>query len=373
MKVSVDIQAAIAQRAGVGRFVKCLAEHLAPLRGQDDLQWFYFDFRRRGHGLHLPGGTERAVRWVPGRAVQGAWKTLRFPPYTWFAGSADVYHFTNFIRPPLWNHAPTVVSIYDVSFLRFPDAAEPGNLAYLTSHIRRTVRRADAILTISTFSKQEIVDTLGVDPDRVYPIYPGVDHRDLRPPTPAEVTESRRALGLTDPYLLFVGTLEPRKNVTLLVDAFARLSDYPGRLVLAGMKGWKTEPILRHIEASPCRDRIHVLEFVPDRQLAALYAGADLFVFPSLYEGFGFPPLEAMAYGTPVVASTGGSLPEVLGDTARMIPTFDTGDWADGLAELLADPDARAALAERARPHPARYTWARAAEQTWAVYRKVAR
>jgi glycosyltransferase involved in cell wall biosynthesis len=371
VKVSVDIQAAIAQRAGIGRYVQCLAEHLGAFRGTDALQWFYFDFRRRGHGLTLPGGAERAVRWVPGRVVQGAWKTLHFPPYNWFAGAADVYHFTNFIRPPLTRGA-SVVSIYDVSFLRYPDAAEPANLAYLRAHIGRTVRRADAIITISAFSKQEIVALLGADPGRVHAIYPGVNHERGRPDAEA-IRDARAALRLEGSYLLFVGTLEPRKNIPLLVDAFGRLRDYPGALVLAGMRGWKTEPILAHIARSPARDRIRVLDYVPDRHLPALYAGADLFVFPSRYEGFGFPPLEAMTYGVPVVSSTGGSLPEVLGDAAALVPEEDPAAWAETLASLLADPDRRAALAARGRTWPARYTWEHAAEATWAVYRQVAR
>lgn len=370
MKVSVDIQAAIAQRAGIGRYVQCLAEHLGAFRGTDELQWFYFDFRRKGHGLNLPDARERAVRWIPGRIVQAAWKTVRMPPYDWFAGPADVYHFTNFIRPPLTRGA-SVVSIYDVSFLRFPDAAEPANLAYLRAHIGRTVRKADAIVTISEFSKQEIVELLHADPERVHAIYPGVNHRKSLPDA-AAVRRARVELGLDGPYLLFVGTLEPRKNIPLLVDAFDRLRDYPGSLVLAGMKGWRTEPILAHIAQSSRHDRIHVLDYVPDCHLPALYAEADLFVFPSLYEGFGFPPLEAMTYGTPVVSSTGGALAEVLGDAALLIPDYDPDHWAQTLASLLADPRRRTQLAERGREHPALYTWERAAEATWAVYRAVA-
>ena len=132
MRVTLDIQAAIAQRAGVGRYTKSLVEHLGPFAGSDELRLFYFDFQRKGVPFPVPGASQHAVRWCPGQFVQKAWKTLNWPPYNWFAGAADVYHFPNFIRPPL-KRGKSVVTIHDIAFIRYPQTLEPRNLAYLTA------------------------------------------------------------------------------------------------------------------------------------------------------------------------------------------------------------------------------------------------
>ena len=166
MIVCMDIQAGVGQRAGVGRYTQSLVEHLGPQAGADELRLFYFDFQRRGTPWGTPGARQRAVRWVPGRVVQKAWKTIRWPPFNWFAGAADVYHFPNFIVPPL-TRGRAVVTIHDVSFLRFPEAAEEKNRRYLTAQIRDTVARADAIITDSAFSGREIQDLLGVSHARL--------------------------------------------------------------------------------------------------------------------------------------------------------------------------------------------------------------
>ena len=367
MIVSVDIQAAVAQRAGVGRFVKCLAEHLGKHAGDDVLRLFYFDFKRKGAPVDAGAVDHRAVRWIPGRFVQQAWKRLNWPPADWFAGRADVHHFTNFVRPPLRRGA-SVVSIYDVSFLRFPEAAEPRNLAWLQARMPETVARADAILTISECCRRDIIERLGAPADRVFAVHPGLDHATGDVPAAAE--RVRSALDLDRPYLLSVGTLEPRKNYPFLIDVFDALPGFDGDLVIAGMRGWKTEPILERIAASPRADRIRLADYVADEHLPALYAGAEAFVFPSLYEGFGFPPLEAMAAGIPVIASTGGALPEVLGDAATLCDPHDRDAWVEAVQRCLESTDARTNR-QAAAAQAARYTWDRAALETWEVYRRI--
>lgn len=370
MKVCVDIQPAVAQRAGVGRFTKCLVEQLAVDCGDDELSLFYFDFKRNGLGFPVGGATTRPVQWVPGRYVQQAWRRLNWPPFDWFAGSADLYHFTNFIRPPL-RKGRSIVTIYDASFLRFPEAAEPKNLAYLTSRIQDTADRADGVITISEFSAQEIHEWLGVPRDRIHVTYPGLDHQVRERPAPSAIAATRKTLGLDRPYLLFVSTMEPRKNIPFLVDLFDAADFFDGDLVLAGMKGWKVEPILEHIGRARRRDRIHYLEYVDDSALPALYAGAELFVFPSLYEGFGLPPLEAMMYGTPVVSSSGGSLPEVLGSAADVMPDFAMERWLESLRVNLEDSDRRSRMQEQGKVQARSYTWKEAAAKTWQAYRSL--
>jgi len=156
-----------------------------------------------------------------------------------------------------------------------------------------------------------------------------------------------------------------------MIEVFEQLEGIDCDLVIAGMPGWKVGPIMERMNRSPKRDRIRYLNYVPDTQLPALYAGAELFLITSFYEGFGFPPLEAMAYGTPVISSAGGSLAEVLGDAALIMPQFDAGAWTSAIRDLLNDPARRARLAAHAPAHAARYSWTETARQTWDVYRRV--
>ena len=311
MRICVDIQAAVAQRAGVGRYTRNLVEHLgaeAP-SDSDELRLFYFDFHRRGLDFTCPHARLVPVRWMPGKYVQHSW-------------------------------------------------------------IHDTARRADAIITDSHFSKREIEGWLKVPPDKVFAIHLGVSPTCSRP-APSSIDSLRDQLNLARPYLLTVGTLEPRKNLPFMVDVFEAMTDFDGDLVIAGMPGWKVEPILARMHNSPKRDRIRYLEYIPDGQLSSLYAGAELFLITSFYEGFGFPPLEAMACGTPVVSSPGGSLAEVLGDAAIVVPEFDATLWANALHSLLHDRTRRDRLAAQAPAHAARFSWAETAKNTWDVYRKV--
>jgi len=369
MIACVDIQAAVGRRTGVGRYVKCLAENLGAHRGSDELRLVSFDFKRNGVPLPLGGGERKTIRWVPGRIVQQGWKWLGWPPYDALSGPADLFHFTNFIRPPL-RRGKSVVNIYDTSFFRFPEATEPKNLTYLTSHIEQTVKQVDAVITISEFSRAEIADLLPISMDRIVSVHPGLDP-ELQRPDEDRIQAVRARHGLDRPYLLFVGTIEPRKNLPFLVDVFDSLDGFDGELVLVGMPGWKTESIFNHIREARRSKSIRRLDFVDDNDLSSLYAGAELFIFPSLYEGFGFTPVESMACGTPVVSSTGGSLPEVLGDAAMIIEGFDRDAWAAEIGSLLADSARRAALSAKGLSYVERFTWDRVAERTWELYRNV--
>ncbi len=369
MKVCIDIQSAVAQRAGVGRYTRMLAQHLGEAAGRDRLVLFYFDFKRGGEPFPVAGAEFRAERRLPGRWVQAAWRAVSWPPFDRFSGPADVFHFPNFILPPL-RRGRAAVTIHDLAFLRFPETAEKRNLRYLRRRIAKTVREADAILTVSEFSAGEIVELLGVKREKIHPVWHGLAEH-VRRPGIGEVTELKSRLGLKRPYLLNVGTLEPRKNIPFLVEVFERLKNFDGDLVLAGMKGWNWEPILARIGSSPRAERIRRLDYVSDGDLPALYAGAELFVFPSLYEGFGFPPLEAMACGTPVVSSAAGSLPEVLGAAAELVEEFDGGLWADRIEALLSDSDARDRRRRAGRERALSFSWRDAAEKTWKVYRSL--
>lgn len=369
MKVCIDIQAAVAQRAGVGRYTKSLVEHLGACRGNNELELFYFDFKRRGTPFPAPGTAFKRVGWCPGRLIQQAWKNLSFPPFEFFAGLADVYHFPNFIIPPL-RHGRAVVTIHDVSFLRHPETTEERNLAYLQSKIAQTVERADAIITDSAFSAREIEELLHVSSGKLHPIHLGLSAQ-LKRPAEMEIQNKLVQLGIQDPYILFVGTLEPRKNIPFLIEIFEHMAPEELNLVIAGMRGWKYEPILERIQSSSRSRRIAYLEYVGDASLPALYAGARAFVFPSLYEGFGFTPLEAMTCGTPVISSPAGSLEEVLGDAAHLVPGYEVDEWVQAVSDVVADEGLAETLRNRGYDHVKQFSWEKTAQATWDVYRRV--
>lgn len=371
MQVCLDFQPAVSQGAGIGRYTRELAQRLPAFGGPDDaLSLFYFDFRHAATAAGLPGVRERAWRWLPGACVQQSWKRLGWPPYNWFAPGADLYHFPNFIIPPL-HCGRAVVTVHDMSFIRLPACAEPRNLAYLKSRLRKTIQRADAIIGISHFSASEITSVYPEAKGRVHAIPLGIEAERFQRPDPKRIDRMRARLGLTRPYLLTVGTLEPRKNLPLLIRTFDALDAFAGDLVIAGMPGWKCEPIFDAMRRARRADRIRYLRHVPDADLPALYAGADLFVLPSRYEGFGFTPLEAMACGTPVVSSAGGSLPEVLGDAAKIIAEGTLDAWVETLRALLASPDTLKRLGDGGPARAACYRWDDTARKTWRVYREV--
>ena len=371
MQVAIDYQPAVAQRAGIGRYTRLLARHLPDcLDAGDSLRLFYFDFMRKGEPPDVPAAQARPWRLLPGAIVQQLWKRGLPPRFDCLAGRADLYHFCNFIIPPISPRAQTVVTIYDMSFMRLPECAEAKNLAYMTARIGKTVERADAILTISSFAADEIQEFFPAARGKVFPVYPGVD-QSLAAPPQTRIDEVLRKYGLARPYILSVGTVEPRKNYAFLAKAFGLLRRDVD-LVVAGRPGWRYGPTLEAFAASPKASSIHLLTSVGDGDLAALYAGADLFATASLYEGFGFPPLEAMLCGTPVVSSPGGSLAEVLGDAATVVPAFDEGLWAEALDRGLSDTALRAALRERGFRRAARFKWAETARETAEIYRKTA-
>ena len=366
MRACIDIQSAVTQRAGVGRYTKMLVEQLAATRGPHELVLFYFDAKRRGEPFPVPGARFRACRLVPGRVAQGLWKTIDWPPFHAFAGVADLYHFPNFTRPPL-KRGKSVITVHDVAFLRLPHTLEEKNRIYLQARMKPSVERADAIITVSRFTASELVDLMGVPAEKLHPIHSGLD-ADMRPPAPERVAALRRKYGLERPYLLMVGTLEPRKNIPFLVEVFEQLARFDGDLVIAGRRGWKYEPILQSIRTSPRAARIKVLEDLGEGELPALYGGAELFVLPSLYEGFGFTPLESMACGVPAVVAPAGALAEVCGEAALVVPDYDAGHWAAAIQRLLDHPSECRALRQRGLTHARTFQWPETARQTWKAY-----
>jgi glycosyltransferase involved in cell wall biosynthesis len=369
MKICIDIQSAVAQRAGVGRYTDQLVRGLNQYTDNEELSLFCFDFKNQGTPFDTENITQKKIRYIPGRVAQLAWKTIKWPPFNYFSGKYDIYHFPNFFLPPL-SHGKSVVTIHDMSFMRYPEFAEEKNLRFLTRHVQNTVDKADAIITDSQFSADEICELMKIDSSRIFPIHLGINDGFSAPSTSTKKEKLAR-LKLNRPYLLTVGTVEPRKNIPFLIKLFEQMGNYDGELVIAGMAGWKCDDIITLMKTSSAASRIRYLNYVEDNDLAALYSGADCFITTSFYEGFGFPPLEAMACGTPVLSSSGGSLAEVLSSGASVIKGFNIEEWKSTLTKLLTDSAYNAQLKQKGPAHAAKFTWKHTAEKTMEVYRTI--
>jgi len=296
----------------------------------------------------------------PGRVVRKSWDLFSAPAIDRLVGEAHLFHFPNYILPPLAS-SRAVTTIYDVSFLRYPQYAQPETLRWLSKNIRKTVDRAIGIITVSEFSKSEIVRTLGAPAERIRVVYPGVS-ASFRVAVPPEGRQRvRREYGLPEDYILCVGTLEPRKNLLTLVQAFDKARAFfrkeRCRLVLAGVKGWKMDPLFEWIRRQGLKEDVVLTGYVEDRDLPALYQGAAYLVFPSFYEGFGMPIIEAMASAIPVIASSVESHREILGEAAVFINPNDVDGLARSMKDLYQDADTRRQLVEKAAVRVAAFTW----------------
>lgn len=283
-----------------------------------------------------------------------------------------LYHEPNYI--PIRYDVPVVTTIHDLSWLRYPETHPADRIRWLERALPRALADTAAVLVDSEFVRQEVLTTFSLDPARVHTAYLGVSPR-FRPRGDVETRATLDALGLAHgQYVLAVGTIEPRKNIRHVLDAYAQLPDamrkrYP--LVIAGARGWRAADLESALRALVERGLIRFLGYVVDDDLPLLYSGAAAFVFASIYEGFGLPPLEAMASGVPVLVAERASLPEVTGDAALKLDPTRPDDTAVKLASVLDDPELHDDLARRGLARAAGFTWDACASATLAVYRSV--
>lgn len=297
--------------------------------------------------------------------VRVLWEQTALP---FAARRLDLLHGLAFVAP-LLAPCPTVVTVYDLSFLRMPERFRRGNRWYLQMFTRWSCRRARRIIAISENTRRDLVALFGIPPERINVIRPGVGPQ-FRPLPPDQVAAFRRAKGLPERFVLYLGTLESRKNLITLLDAFARLTPRV-KLVLAGGTGWMFAEVFTRVQSLGLEGDVIFPGYVPDEELPLWYNAATVFVYPSLYEGFGMPPLEALACGTPAVVSNTSALPEAVGDAGMLVRPDAVDEWRQALQRLLDDAALRAELGARGRAHATRFSWERAAEETVAVYHQI--
>jgi glycosyltransferase involved in cell wall biosynthesis len=315
-----------------------------------------------------PGLTLR-TSWLPTThpLVRIGWEQLA-QPFVLRQEKIDLLHSLAFVTP-LLSPCPSVITIYDLSFIIFPQGFKYLKRLYLTLFTRLSARKARRIITISESTKRDTVRLLGVSSKKVDIVYCGVD-KAFHPLPEREVASFRQKRGLPERIMLFVGTIEPRKNVARLIEAYSRLRDGQVKLVIGGARGWLYEEVFARVEELDLTGDILFPGYIPPDELPLWYNAAELFIYPSLYEGFGLPPLEAMACGTPVITSNVSSLPEVVGEAGLTVDPLNSRGLAEAMNQVLGDEALRQSMRERGLARAGRFSWAKAAQETVEVYRR---
>jgi glycosyltransferase involved in cell wall biosynthesis len=294
-----------------------------------------------------------------------------FQPWALSPSEIQLLHGPAFVGP-LLGSVPFVVTVHDLSFLLYPAGFRKPNRLYLTAFTRWSVQRARRVIAVSDSTKRDVVRLYGISPDNVDVVHNGVDPC-FQPLPASETTAFRAKQGLPERFLLFVGTLEPRKNVIRLIESYAQLPAHRPPLILVGGKGWLYDQIFARVKSLGLDDNVRFAGFVPPEDLPKWYNAATLFVYPSLYEGFGLPPLEAMACGTPVVTSTASSLPEVVGQAALLVDPADTEALTDAMNRVLGDQVLQERMRAKGLLQAQGFSWQETARRTADSYRRALR
>ena len=370
MRIGIDARLATAPRTGIGSYTANLVAALGRIGG--DERYVLFTDQPLAP---LPGPAfANVVLPVPRRLV---W-TFATLPRACRRARLDVFHGTTNFEVPAFAGCPLVATVHDLIPLRFPAAVSRRFRWLFRGLIGRTIRAARRVITVSEFTRREILERYPGAAGKVVAIPNGVDPAFSAAGDPEADRRVRERHGISRRYLLFVGVFEPRKNVPLLVDAFeilrhTRPEAADLQLALAGGSGWRGDAIAEGVRSRGLEPAVRLLGYVPDADLPALYRGATLAVVPSQYEGFGLPAIEAMACGAPVLASDAAALPETVGDAGELFTAGDPGLLARRMAELAGSPGRLADLRERGLRRAGEFTWERTAARTLEVYREAAR
>lgn len=364
MRIGFDARLVYYQQAGIGQYILQLVDGLSRLSTEHELLIFR---SRKGKALQIRGQARQITLWTPSHHP---YESLALATEL-AARRLDLLHSPDFI-PPFQGNFESVITIHDLNFLHYPQFLTPDSERYY-GQIHRAVERAEHIIADSNATRQDIINLLNVSPEHVTVIHLAANPVYRLITDQQEVQKAAWRYGLPSDFIIFVGTLEPRKNVPTLLKSLCMLRDRGTdiHLAIVGRKGWLYEDIFTTITDLKLANRVHWLEDVSNEDLARLYNAARCLALPSYYEGFGLPPLEAMACGTPVVVSDCTSLPEVVGDAGLLIDPSNPESLTDALERVLTDSELAAELYQKGLARANKFSWARAAHQTMAVYEHV--
>ena len=375
MKIGIDYTAAIHQSAGIGRYTREMVKAVAQAANSDFEPQYRLFVADAGKMLanSLPGPN---FAWSPTRITERwlarLWYRLRLPlPIQYWTGPIDLYHTPDFFLPPVKRRTHTLVTVHDLSFVREPDTTMLGMSRQLNTWVPRSVERADHVIAVSQATKQDLIDLYHTPPEKISVLYHGVtpNFNPIQNPEKLKLICQKYHLG-DQPFILSVGTLQPRKNYRRLIQAFAQL-DTPASLVIAGGKGWHYQEIFAEVNQHRLQERVRFPGFIDDDDLPGLYSAAALFVYPSLYEGFGLPVLEAMACGTPVIASNTSALPEVVGKAGLLVNPLAVEAMAGAMAKVLNNADLSQKLSQAGLKQASKFSWTNMAEKLIKLYKKI--
>lgn len=367
MKIQFDAQLLLdEQKTGISWTAQKLIEGMVKSGRQNDYTLNYFALfqllkkRKFVSKLIELGCSSNECRWFHYSLYKLIYNLVPVPYSLFFGNKADITHFMNYHIPP-GVKGKTVTMVYDMVYKVFPETMNTKTRFMLYLSMKRTCRRADIIITVSQFSKNEIMKYLNVPPEKIVVMPCGVDTALYKPDYSMEdVQKVKSKYNIKQDYILYLGTLEPRKNIGRLIDAYSLLKQrIPASpvLVIAGRKGWQYDSIFEKVNTLGLNDRVIFTGYVDAADTPVLIKGAAFFVFPSIYEGFGLPPLEAMACGTPVITSNAASLPEVVGDAALMADPFSFEAIASAMELMILDGNLRSELSRKGLERASRFTW----------------
>lgn len=380
MKIAFDVQVLLkGRKTGIGWCTENILIELENTKNiSKQLNCFTFGYKSRQkeevYKYRKKGYQIKNCSWfhdVPYRII---WNFIPIPYSIFFGKKADVTVFFNYVVP-VGTSGKTVVLVHDMAYRAYPETVRKKTKYFLDISLEKSCKRADKIITISNFSKKEILKYFPISEDKVEVVPLGVDFKRFHIEyTKDECKVIQEKYGIKKKYLLYLGTIEPRKNLERLIRAYALLLKHEKEapdLVLAGGKGWLYEEIFQTVEKLKLKDHIHFLGYILNEDVPILLRGAEIFVFPSLYEGFGLPPLEAMACGTPVVTSNTSSLSEVTGNAAILVNPLKIESIYEGIYILLKDQEKRKEMVRRGLIQVKKYTWKKTSEQLLKICREL--
>jgi glycosyltransferase involved in cell wall biosynthesis len=371
MRIGIDATALPPQPVGAGYYTINLIRALSQLNTEHR----FVVFAQRDRRALFEISEESPLEWVlvsdKNPAMRLIWEQAAFPGFA-ARYRLDLLHSLHYTRP-LRLPCKSVVTFHDMTYFLFPQLHGRVKRLFFPWAIRFSAGSADAIIAVSENSRQDAINLLGISPQRIFSVPLGVSERFHPIVDLSLLGRIREKYSLPDHFILFVGLVEPRKNLSLLVESYKRLIDQGSSspLVIVGRLGWMYESVLEEIEKSGLQDRVFFAGYIPIQDLPIVYNLADVFVYPSIYEGFGLPPLEAMACGTPVITSAVSSIPEHVGDAGILVAPNDAQALASAMAAVLSDQVLRKQLMEKGPKQASKFTWERTARETLQVYQKL--